>query len=227
MFPGFNQPKRRSKGNSNSNFIPQGIGIMSGFNSRPAKRKEKTWVQAKRKNPNLNPFGDSDGDRVMNWKDCRPFDKKRQGVYFHGTTSMSDWAIKEEGLKPAKDLNNPHQAEMRTSLKTEQDKVYMFKEPRHARTYAEGAVEQRGMGRPIVVAVDVDDKELERDVEMKFGEAYKKKGMVQPGNIKTYEGNLSYSKEEPVYNYGTPNYVKTAKDMALEEEDDDEEGEDY
>jgi len=41
-------------------------------------KKNLTWTQAKRKYPKLNALKDSDGDRVKNYKDCRPFDRKRQ-----------------------------------------------------------------------------------------------------------------------------------------------------
>jgi len=47
----------------------------------------------------LKPFKDSDKDGVKNMFDCKPFDKKRQDTFFHGTTALQSIGIKTEGLK--------------------------------------------------------------------------------------------------------------------------------
>ena len=41
-------------------------------------KKDMNWKQAKKRYPNLKPFGDADKDGVKNWLDCKPFDRKRQ-----------------------------------------------------------------------------------------------------------------------------------------------------
>ena len=46
--------------------------------------KTLTWPQAKKRFPNLSPFGDVDKDGVMNFKDCRPFDKNKQDFKYKG-----------------------------------------------------------------------------------------------------------------------------------------------
>ncbi len=47
--------------------------------SVPQPIKNLSWSQAKARFPRLNPFGDADKDRVRNFRDCKPFDIKRQG----------------------------------------------------------------------------------------------------------------------------------------------------
>lgn len=41
-------------------------------------KKNMNWIQAKTKYPQLNPYGDADGDKIINMYDCHPFDKRRQ-----------------------------------------------------------------------------------------------------------------------------------------------------
>lgn len=55
------------------------------FSRTPSKRKlshipkkNLNWWQAKKRYPNLKPFGDADKDGVINILDCKPFNKKRQ-----------------------------------------------------------------------------------------------------------------------------------------------------
>ena len=47
--------------------------------SVPKKVISLTWKQAKARFPGLNPYGDLDRDGVKNYRDCKPFDIKRQG----------------------------------------------------------------------------------------------------------------------------------------------------
>ena len=45
----------------------------------PKRVNSLTWEQAKAMFPRLKPYGDADKDRVKNFRDCKPFDIKRQG----------------------------------------------------------------------------------------------------------------------------------------------------
>ncbi len=45
----------------------------------PKPIKKLTWPQAKARFPKLKAYGDADNDGVKNYKDCKPFDIKRQG----------------------------------------------------------------------------------------------------------------------------------------------------
>jgi len=45
---------------------------------KPTPLKNLSWPQAKSRFPLMNPFGDADKDGVKNFKDCKPFDIKRQ-----------------------------------------------------------------------------------------------------------------------------------------------------
>ena len=63
-------------------------------------KKNMTWSQAKRKYPNLKPYGDADRDGVKNKFDCRPFDRRLQDVtLYHGTTQQAGALIKRQGLQ--------------------------------------------------------------------------------------------------------------------------------
>ncbi len=158
-------------------------------------KKNLTWPQAKRRFPLMNPYRDTDRDGVKNIFDCRPFDKRRQHVYYHGTSSALAEGIKKEGLKPSRELPEHY----KTSDKTERDKVYVFKQPHHAQSYARGVTQQVGFGKPEVLEVDIDESEVERDYEVPFGEAYKKEGKVEAEKIKEFEGDVSYPKEDETY----------------------------
>ena len=49
--------------------------------NKPICRKRKeylNWKEAKKRFPKLKPYRDSDGDGVINKKDCKPFNKKKQ-----------------------------------------------------------------------------------------------------------------------------------------------------
>lgn len=50
----------------------------------PIKRKNMNWAQAKRRYPNLKPFGDIDKDGIINIKDCRPLNRKKKGWAHEG-----------------------------------------------------------------------------------------------------------------------------------------------
>ena len=47
--------------------------------SLPQPLKNLSWPQAKARFPGLKPYGDADRDGLKNYKDCKPFDIKRQG----------------------------------------------------------------------------------------------------------------------------------------------------
>jgi len=57
---------------------------------RKIPKKNLTWKQAKRLYPRLKAKGDYDKDGVMNSKDCRPFNKKKQDDYGEGYYSNKD-----------------------------------------------------------------------------------------------------------------------------------------
>jgi len=45
----------------------------------PKKVLNLSWEQAKKRFPGLNPYKDFDRDGVRNFRDCKPFDIRRQG----------------------------------------------------------------------------------------------------------------------------------------------------
>jgi len=56
---------------------------------RSIPKKNMNYNQAKRRYPNLNPFGDADRDGVKNMFDCRPFNKNKQDEPFYGDEKVN------------------------------------------------------------------------------------------------------------------------------------------
>lgn len=78
-----------------------GKPVQTVFSKRMALRRLKhipkknlTWLQARRRYPKLNPFGDADKDGVMNIFDCKPFNRKRQEDNDDEYTSASGHRVK-------------------------------------------------------------------------------------------------------------------------------------
>jgi hypothetical protein len=46
---------------------------------KPTNIKNLSWKQSKKRFPLLKPYGDADGDGLKNFRDCKPFDRTRQG----------------------------------------------------------------------------------------------------------------------------------------------------
>ena len=66
---------------------------------KPTPLKNLSWSQAKSRFPLMKPFGDADKDGVKNFRDCKPFDIKRQGLKHYMLYSEED----EHGLVKGKD----------------------------------------------------------------------------------------------------------------------------
>jgi len=132
---------------------------------------------------------DADGDRVPDEYDCQPSNIMRQDKYYHGTPSMFVPEILDEGIKPSQELPESH----RMSEKTDSSKTYVFKEPKHAMTWARVVTNRVGMGKPKVLEVDLEPKKLERDFNMPFGESYSHKGNIEARKVKVYKGDTSYN----------------------------------
>ena len=45
----------------------------------PQRMDNLNWDQSKKRFPKLNPYGDVDHDGVKNYRDCKPFNIKKQG----------------------------------------------------------------------------------------------------------------------------------------------------
>lgn len=66
------------------------------------------WKQSKARFPNMNPKGDIDGDGVINKKDCKPFDKNRQGF-------QHQYSFVGTGSKKIKTVEMPPELFLRTT----------------------------------------------------------------------------------------------------------------
>lgn len=59
--------------------IKRNIKISFFRPSVPQRITNLNWEQSKARFPGLKPYGDADKDSVKNFRDCKPFDIKRQG----------------------------------------------------------------------------------------------------------------------------------------------------
>ena len=57
----------------------------------PIRMKNLDWSQVKVRFPLMKPYGDVDNDGVKNYRDCKPFDIKRQG---EGHITKDDYGFK-------------------------------------------------------------------------------------------------------------------------------------
>jgi len=75
------------------------VKIKPFFNLKSYPKRTKAEVKL----IDRNPFGDKDKDRVPNWFDCKPLNRKKQGkrliTAYHGTINLNLPLIKKHGLK--------------------------------------------------------------------------------------------------------------------------------
>ena len=166
-------------------FLGKGNPVV-GDRVTPAQRK--VFKSARKQRKPMLLFGDWDRDGVINGLDCAPRNRnKHMAKYYHGTTNLYSDSIKDEGLKTSKDLKKMRGFTQYTSDKTDTEHTYFFKEPMHAKIYGESLAYSQGMGKPVVLEVDVDEKKVERDYNIPFGEAYKYKGSIPKEKIKEFQ----------------------------------------
>jgi len=84
-------------------------------------KKDMTWPQAKIRFPKLKPMVDTDRDGVINLLDCRPFYKKRQGIFHKGQRVLDDLSIGFEDIKKLKTVGDVQRLE-ESILNKEEDK---------------------------------------------------------------------------------------------------------
>ena len=78
---------------------------------KPQKLKNMNWSQAKVRFPNMNPLGDADNDGLKNKFDCKPFDKKRQGIFHKGQGVLDDLSVGFEDIKKLKTVGDVQRLE--------------------------------------------------------------------------------------------------------------------
>ena len=94
--------------------IPNKIGIVNDNIKVP--RKQMNWIQAKAKYKNLNPFNDDDGDGLMNYLDCKPFNPKQQEPLSFYTREGKGY--KKGGQKKIQDLVKKYETENKEYYKS-------------------------------------------------------------------------------------------------------------
>ena len=80
--------------------------IISFFTPRVPKRVlDLNWKEAKKRFPLMNPYTDFDRDGIPNYKDCKPFDIKRQGKE-HKKKDYEDIAIGFDAIAKLKTIGD-------------------------------------------------------------------------------------------------------------------------
>ncbi len=86
----------------------------------PQRITNLNWKQAKSRFPGLNPYGDIDKDGLMNYRDCKPFDIKRQGEN-HRKRYFDDIAVGFDTIKGLKTVGDVKALEESMLRKEEED----------------------------------------------------------------------------------------------------------
>lgn len=133
------------------------------FGYRPPVKKKVSknnmnWGQAKAKYPKLNPLGDADKDGVQNWLDCKPFNKKEQGI-LHSIGSAINRAADSAVDAISRRLPEPHEEsrgmqQVRDEIDQQRQRSMQKLDDDEART----AKWKRSMGR--------DEEEIEDDARV-------------------------------------------------------------
>ena len=69
-----------------------------------------SWKQAKVRFPGLNPYKDADKDGLMNYRDCKPFNIKKQGDS-HRKRYPDDLAVSFDTIKEFKTVGDVQKLE--------------------------------------------------------------------------------------------------------------------
>jgi len=88
---------------------------------KPQKLKNLNWAQAKVRFPNMKPLGDADNDGVKNKFDCKPFNKKRQGIFHKGQGVLDDLSVGFGDIKKLKTVGDVQRLEESILKKEEKD----------------------------------------------------------------------------------------------------------
>ena len=81
---GVNKSKSNNKFISNKKLSAKGsdwFGNNVHVSKKPSKSKKNMNYKEAHTYFGLSPIGDADGDKVPNWRDCKPFDRNRQGAH--------------------------------------------------------------------------------------------------------------------------------------------------
>jgi len=65
-----------------------------------------SWPQVKQRFPLMNPYGDADGDKLKNFRDCKPFNKKKQGFFHKDQGVLDDLSIGIDDIKKLKTVRD-------------------------------------------------------------------------------------------------------------------------
>ncbi len=87
----------------------------------PMKITNLNWTQSKKRFPNMNPFGDFDNDGVKNFRDCKPFDKRRQGFFHRDQGVLDDISVGFEDIKKLKTVGDIQKLEEDILKKEDKD----------------------------------------------------------------------------------------------------------
>ena len=84
-------------------------------------KRDMTWPQAKVRFPKLKPMVDTDRDGVINLLDCRPFNKRKQGIFHKGQGVLDDLSVGFETIRGMKTVGDVQRLE-ESLLKKQEEK---------------------------------------------------------------------------------------------------------
>ena len=135
------------------------------FNTKSfPKRSQKEW-----KLIDKNPFGDTDGDRVPNWFDCKPLNKKKQGkfsqnipideakklTFYHGTSKEATEKILKDKFR-ASEISIHRSLGAGEKIHYGQKRIYVTPNPYIAIDYAKYHSPTLEEGRVLKVTIPID-----------------------------------------------------------------------
>jgi len=77
----------------------------------PKKITNLNWKQAKSRFPLMKPYGDADKDGLKNFRDCKPFDRTRQGFFHKGQGVFDDISVGIDDIKKLKTVGDVQRLE--------------------------------------------------------------------------------------------------------------------
>lgn len=141
----------------------------------PKKKKDLNYPQAKRKYPGLNPLGDYDKDGVINMKDCKPFNKKKQG-WVHGLGWRATPEERRKGYKKLRDAGIAYPEAQRAKGWRPERIRQITSEPELATWVAKGRkrLEETGKSTPQHM-LDYDKTPARRKTKREYQRPYQQK----------------------------------------------------
>lgn len=176
-------------------------------------KKELSWSQAKARYPKLSPIKDSDKDKIPNWLDCKPFNRKKQGIYHLPMTQVGYRRERRRSFPKVVRYNKGHVVDVigrrgvKTYYKTYEEKLEDIKKEVPYVTVQSQIDMEQGSARGIIAKGRTPGKVIFRQVGTKkreenydYGPAKKVNQISivnkKTGDIEQYQEARGYTKKE-------------------------------